>query len=88
MEVFTLKKKSTYPVIVTVILTLAVLFALVQMFTDRIVLPFSLLWHWIFIISFAVTTGINAYQKRLIGTAIGLSGLVICISSLVIQAYL
>ncbi|WP_240422378.1 hypothetical protein [Listeria costaricensis] len=74
--------------IVTAILALAVLFALVQMFISRTTLPFSLLWHWIFIISFAVTTSINAYQKRLIGTAVGLSGLVICIASLVIQAYL
>ncbi|EUJ29205.1 hypothetical protein MFLO_11500 [Listeria floridensis FSL S10-1187] len=56
------------------------------MITNGSGLEFNLLWHWVFIAGFAFTTFINMRAKSIIGTGIGLAGVIICVASLIIKA--
>ncbi|CAM2363643.1 hypothetical protein [Listeria seeligeri] len=82
-------KKSnskTYQLVIISILAIAVIYFIINMVLTGVGLDFSLLWHWVFIICFIFTTLANVKEKRAIGTAIGLSGILICVTSIVLMA--
>ncbi|MBC1483406.1 hypothetical protein HCJ52_10140 [Listeria sp. FSL L7-1485] len=77
---------KTYQIVIISILAIAVIYFIFNMVASGIGLDFSLLWHWVFIICFIFTTLANLKEKRAIGTAIGLSGMLICVTSIVLMA--
>ncbi len=77
---------KNYQIVIISILALAVIYFVINMIATGTGLDFSLLWHWVFIICFIFTTLANVKEKRAIGTAIGLSGILICVTSIVLMA--
>ncbi|MBC1419246.1 hypothetical protein [Listeria fleischmannii] len=82
------KKSSKHSqIIIIAILMLAVNYFAFNMIQTGIGLDFNLFWHWIFIICFSFTTLMNLRSKSYIGIAIGLSGMFICVLSLILMAF-
>ncbi|AHI56276.1 hypothetical protein ACP0AK_13900 [Listeria ivanovii] len=77
---------KAYQLVIISILAIAVIYFIINMVATGVGLEFSLLWHWVFIICFIFTTLANVKEKRAIGTAIGLSGILICVTSIVLMA--
>ncbi|WP_088816207.1 MULTISPECIES: hypothetical protein [Listeria] len=83
-----MKKKPSkgFQTAIIAILVLAVMYISIDMIIQNVGLNFSMLWHWIFIVCFSFTTLFNVRAKNYIGISIGLSGMWICVLSLILMA--
>lgn len=80
-----MKNRMIWRIAAVIIVIIAIIVAINMMIT-KTPLEYSLPWHWVFIGCFIVTLLVNIRGRHLVGLSIGLGGLFLLVTSLVIRA--